>query len=335
MRVALALVLVSAVASANKPAPKNLKVFMDGGKLWATRDGIRIPVQEGPREDWQKVRKLELSDDGKTLRILARSCGIMDDSDDDDWVEQPMAELDAKFENAIGMGHHNKKQYDQAIAHFTKAVALNEQPVYVTNLLSAQSMGKKLDDADAAIARYGPHAPGWLAWRLAVDSDLAALKGRASTKPYAIAKPGTAHSDRDQAAYSPVGIAAISTSHAYEGIPSDFETFVDIVDAVSGTRLMLLPTGTECVHMGVENEPPEMTAAWKKCVNEHRASNKKLHQEVDQVYAQLGLSPMKLDGEGPDAGFTVGKVTVSRIRGKNLTTCADGLYYQTVGVATK
>ncbi|MFT3699620.1 MAG: hypothetical protein QM831_41110 [Kofleriaceae bacterium] len=52
-------------------------------------------------------------------------------------------------------------------------------------------MGKHLDDADKTIAIAAKKHPQWLAWRLAVDSDLAALKTRDSAKAIA-GKPGTA-----------------------------------------------------------------------------------------------------------------------------------------------
>lgn len=331
MRLALPLLLVSAVASANKPAPKNLKVFMDGGKIWATRDGVRIQAIDGRHTDYARVQKVELSDDGTTLFVWAGQCDIV--GDDETKNELATSDLEAKFENALGMKAHLAKNYDQAIAHFTKAVAAYELPVYVTNLLSAQSMGKKLADADATLAKYGPHAPGWMAWRLAVDSDLVALKGRASTVPFAIAKPGTAHGAKDDAAYSPVGIAAMGTAEIPEGIGGDFESFVDIIDTASNTLMVHASLGITCFNMP---DDPELAKAFKACERTNAPLRAKRAKEVDALLAQLGLQPVKTTGDAVAASFAVGKLTVSKDRNKGLNKCDDGIYYWTVSAsATK
>ena len=60
-----------------------------------------LPAVDGKREDWAKVRKVELSDDGKSLFISASQCG-MDASDDDSKNEIPMADLDAKRIQVLG-----------------------------------------------------------------------------------------------------------------------------------------------------------------------------------------------------------------------------------------
>ncbi len=216
MRLALT-ILVAAGTSATavaKPLPPDLKIILSKDHLMAAKGGVMLPLfapDEGlGGQVFQTLTKVELSADGKTIQFHAAGC-LTAGGDDEPPIEVSLASVEAKFENYAGMQQHLKKNYADAIPHFAAAAKGDpDLPLYATNLLSAQTMGGKLDDADQTLATYGPHAVGWFGWRLAVDSDLKALKGRPSTKPFVAATPTKIAFDVDKdVAVSPLGIVAV------------------------------------------------------------------------------------------------------------------------------
>jgi hypothetical protein len=214
----LASCLVPAIAMA-KPLPKGLTISVVKEHVVASRDGETVPLlaYDAPVD---KLAKAELDDSGETLVLALSVCNGGFESVDQP-ARIPLAKVQAKLENMLGMRAHLKNRYGDAIPHFASAAKLDpDAPVYATNLLSAQSMGGKLDDADRTIATYASRNRPWFAWRLAVDSDLAALAGRASTN-LGPGKAGKATSNLGRAiAYSPLGLAATEQEvEIYVGIP--------------------------------------------------------------------------------------------------------------------
>src|SRR5258708_25492595 len=160
MRLAIMLAVVAAAPAAAKPLPKEMKSVIKNNAPYLEWRGVTVPVGD---RDWKlrddKLKKVELSDDGKSIVVTFVPCM----SDDDDTLVVPLARIEAHVENNLGMQVHVKKKYDDAIAHFAIAAARDpETPVFATNLLSAQSMAKRLDDADKTIDTYGVKNLAWL-----------------------------------------------------------------------------------------------------------------------------------------------------------------------------
>jgi hypothetical protein len=160
--------------AAAKPLPKGWKSVIDGVPMIEV-SGAKIPVAPYQSFVWQTPKEVVLSDDGKKLVVRYESC-MMSPSGEISELEVPIEKVEARLENVLGMTVHVKKKYDDAIKHFTAALAKDFEPVYATNLLSAQSLANKLDDAEKTIETYGRKAPGWFAWRFAVDPELKKIK---------------------------------------------------------------------------------------------------------------------------------------------------------------
>lgn len=245
------LVLALGGVAVAKPLPAGLKISFAGGKLTATQDGATVTLAS------VKAKKLvtaELSDDGKTIKVkldgIAPSTNDMGEEETDDGLrEYGLSSVEAQLANSSGMGLSIKKKYADAIPHFTRAVQKDpDAPVYITNLLSAQSLAGKLDDADAVIAQHGKRIAPWLAWRFVVDSDLKALLARPSAK---LGAKGTGKAKSalfEQVAYSPLGFAAVElVTNASMGDGSGPTNYaVAFVDLKTGKQVHSLPTATTC-----------------------------------------------------------------------------------------
>jgi hypothetical protein len=303
----LALLLVSSLAAA-KPLPPTIKVKLVKSRVMVTINGQTTPL-EASKLEVNKLVSAEISDDGKTLLIKRERC--MSTDIDEDAAEFPIAELEAKIENGLGMALHLKKKYADAIPHFTLAAQKDPaQPVYATNLLSAQAMAGKLDDADKTIATYAKAQLPWFAWRLAVDSDLKALKGRPSTK-LGPAKAGTAKGPLGLA-YSPLGLVASEVeNNMYDGVPdgSGDEVLI-IVDIASSKELLRLHTQTNC---GVDMESGKPDKACEKKVASKNAAERKV---ADALLAQLGFEMVP----GGLKNLSEENVKISAPDGRKLTT---------------
>jgi hypothetical protein len=278
----LPLIAVPALAVA-KPLPAGMTVKIADEHLVATRGGVTVTVDAGY---FSELGKVDLADDGAAIVVHATRCW----SDDADALAEerfPLAPIEAAFENRAGMKAHLAKKYAAAIAHFTIAAKDDpETPVYATNLLSAQSMAGKLDDADRTIATYARRNPAWFAWRFAVDRDLKALRGRPSTK--LVATPGTApDSLTDTIAYSPLGLVAHEVEvDIYDGIPDGSSSSVlSIVEVATGRELLTLPSFSTC-SLAMNGDPEPLDKACAARVAKEAKANQKV---IDAVLVSLGF----------------------------------------------
>jgi len=309
-------------AATAKPLPAGYKVSLVKKQVMITHDGVSVLLINGV---FGKLAGAELSDDGKTIVVKAQ---CTDEQPEPEEVE--LAEVDAQIENMIGMSFHTKKKYDDAIKHFTLAAQKAPgTPLYATNLLSAQSMGGKLDDADKTIATYGKKNVAWFAWRLAVDPDLKALKGRPGAKLDA-PKRGTATSKLDgKIAYSPLGLVASEVSiNMWDGIPDGSgESELEIVDIATGKELLHLPTAKTCGYDPETIMSDRPMYADKACPSKEAAKAAANRKIADSILAQLGFDVV------PNAYFEArGKDAVAAPDGRKVSVTDDKLI---VGKTTK
>src|SRR5689334_9839641 len=122
MRIApIVIVVASTSLVAAKPLPKGMTVTLVKERRFVSRDGVTVPLS-GEHSKISKLKSAELSDDGKEILAKVLVCdGMMDDGSEPEHYS--VAVVDARIENVIGMGFHNKKQYADAIKHFTIAAA--------------------------------------------------------------------------------------------------------------------------------------------------------------------------------------------------------------------
>ncbi len=207
------LISTATVATA-KPLPAGMKIFEKGNKLLVSRSGVTValfdPDSNENAQVYENLKGAELSDDGKHLLVKATGCLS---GGSDAAIEVPLAAVEARIENSLGMQVHLKKKYDDAIAHFSLAAQADSgTPVYATNLLSAQSMANKLEDADKTLATYGPNNLPWFGWRLAVDPELKNVRARPSAKALGPARTSnqTYANLKDAIGVNPQGFVAVS-----------------------------------------------------------------------------------------------------------------------------
>jgi hypothetical protein len=277
----------------------------------------------------------ELTDDGK-LAIKYVQC----DEESEDPTAIPFGIVEAKFANLAGMAAHKKKKYIDAIAQFTIAAQKDPSvPMYATNLLSAQAMAKKLDDADKTIATYGKSQVPWFAWRLAVDPELKALKGRPSAK-LGTEKPGKAKGDlHDKIAYSPLGYVAMElNTNLYDGMPPEHQTSdVVFVELATGKELLRLASrkdiNTVLAVLGFDVLPKAYVNTWdEKPVT--AADGRKIEFDRGTATLTVGKSKTELswDEQIIGAGF-VPKAVVGISRYRTSAGCEEGMYELGVVVA--
>jgi hypothetical protein len=293
MRIAIAVLAAVPTLAVAKPLPQDMKAIVKGRKALIESRGVTVPVADRDfalRGD--DVKKIELSDDGKSVVVTYKPC-----MGDDETLSMPLASVAARIENSLGMLVHVKKKYDEAIAHFTLAASMDpDTALFATNLLSAQSMAGKLDEADRAIDTYGPKNPAWLAWRLAVDPELKNIKARpkalAATKG---AKRGHARAKQlfDVVAYSPLGGGLAATAVYESGDMLAQHSFV-VTSVATGRELLRLPFDEACVE--APDAPPDM-----KCDKKALAANARNAKQIDELLATLGFEPA---GKWQEAGET-------------------------------
>lgn len=247
----LVVVLVGAIAEA-KPLPTGMKVTFAKGKLTASEGGATVTLESVKAK---KLVSAELSDDGTTIEVnLSGIAPVTDDMGetitDDGHRAYKLGVVEAQLANNLGMGLSLKKKYVEAIPHFSKAMQKDgDAPVYITNLLSAQSLAGKLADADAVLAQHGKRIAPWLAWRLVVDSDLKALVGRPSAKLGAKGTGKAKGSLFDKVAYSPLGFATVEivTNASMGDGTGPTEYALAFVDLKTGKQVFTLPTEIDCM----------------------------------------------------------------------------------------
>src|SRR5262252_2992312 len=120
MRSLAVVVALTGVVSA-KPLPDGLKVFVDKGRPMASRSGMIVPLRDDSISDYDRLLDAHMSDDGSYLVIRADRCKGMLGEPDEAMIA--MAQLDARIDNALGMAKHLKRDFGDAIARFTAAVA--------------------------------------------------------------------------------------------------------------------------------------------------------------------------------------------------------------------
>lgn len=300
MRAMCVAVMLLATTASAKPLPPGWKVKLVKSSLVASRDGVTATMPTGSTSI-EKLVSAELSADGTAIEAKVEKCGSPTDGMDEAWVvSAKLAPLEATIENKLGMALHTKKKYADAIAKFTLAVQKDPTTyLYATNLLSAQAMSGKLDDADKTIATYGTKGGRmWFAWRLAVDPELKVLRDRPSAKLSA-AKPGTAKGSlQGKIAYSPLGYAATeSAGMGFDGSgggPTDYH--LAIIDLASGKEVHTVPTVTEC---GMDMETGKDDKACLKAAKKGNAAGRKA---ADALLAQFGFDLVPTGAGDPSAG---------------------------------
>ena len=286
------------ISAAAKPLPTGMKVVVVKHRPMVKQGAFTVPLLDDDEQGQGDTIKASLSDDGKTIQASWDRCGM----GDADTLDVPLAHVTARLENYAGMAAHLKKKYADAIPHFTAAIAANpDEPVFQTNLLSAQSMSAKLDDADQTIATWGAKHRAWFVWRLAVDKELAAVVDRAPAKALRAAAPGKVEASAltDDAAIAGELVAVIE-NQGDGGPGSPFEQDLVVFDAAAGRQELRLPIVTADTMCG---DGGDADAMLPKCTAKQRAANAAMEKAADDVLAQLGfvLAPKARVSAGQDA----------------------------------
>lgn len=241
MLVAIGLVIAGAANA--KPLPPGMKVILKLGRPYIQQGGVTVALRDDDLADYEKVVKAELAADGKTLQVTAARCG---GTLPDDQVSVPLAQVQARIDNALGLVAHGKKKYADAIKKLSSAVAKDpETPAYATNLLAAQLLGKKTVQAAQTIAVHGKRNPVWFGWRMVVDPDLNSAQALKSAQGLLANTAGLASVAKLGGADIAIsdlagGIAALRTLSV--GSPGTSE--IDFVSLTSGKLLARIPLVT-------------------------------------------------------------------------------------------
>jgi len=325
----LAVVAVLAGVASAKPLPDGLKLFVEKGRPMVSRSGVIVPLRDDDISDYANLKDAHLSDDGAYIVIRGDRCNGIEP---DDELSVPLAKVEARIENSLGMMKHVKKAYADAIPHFAAAVAKDpDVPMYATNLLSAQSLAKKFDDADATISALTAHAAPWLAWRLSVDPELANVKSRA--KGLVAEKRGhlkSADLDSDVIGYSPLGGGLVVTivGTYTGGMPPSGTSELGFASLVTGREVLRLTIRTMEEECG---DYPGMT----KCTQKQLAPVAKRRKAADALLAQLGFEKVDAEMKSVDDvdGLAINDDTVTFTRGKTkktLTIVRQGIRHAAV-----
>jgi hypothetical protein len=180
------LVLVAGTAAAEE-LPGGIKIALDGTELVATAGGVTVMLPRGPYAGQVNgLAKVSLAKD--LVKVAYDGCqGEME-------AIFALGEIRARVENSKAYVLFRKKDYAQAAAGFRKAIELwPDFDLAYDNLASALALQGKKKDAVAALAPYAQVNPAWVAWRLVVDGDLAAIRDAPElTSIVRGSKPGTA-----------------------------------------------------------------------------------------------------------------------------------------------
>ncbi|HUJ59993.1 MAG TPA: hypothetical protein VLX92_15920 [Kofleriaceae bacterium] len=335
---AIGIVMAAAAVSA-RPLPRGMAVSVKNDRLWVTVDGTTVPLDDDAYAAAHPVSQLdgvELSADGTALVIHAPDC--MGDSDPDG-RQVALDAITATVENMRGMQLHLKKKYADAIPHFAAAAKASQQ--YATNLLCAQSMAGRLDDADKTVATFSPGHAVWFGWRLAVDPELAAMRGRASVRALLAARPSklTADAMGDAIAVSPLGLVAIREWTFFGGPGAAGGSDILLYDIKTGDmvlRVTLVDIGDDCDASG--KPPANDVAGLPPCSKDVRARTAAHRRSVDPMLAAFAFEKRPtvwVDLVGNDADtvttpdkkqsltFTKNGVTLAR-NGKTRAATLDG-----------
>ncbi|HTL35023.1 MAG TPA: hypothetical protein VL326_17970 [Kofleriaceae bacterium] len=198
-----------------KPLPGGMKVVTKLGRPYIQQGSTTVALRDDDLADYEKITKAELAADGKTIVVTATRCSATLTADE---TKVPLTTIQARLDNAAGLVAMSKKSYAAAITKFSSAAQKDpETPAYTTNLLTAQTLGKKIDLAAQTLAMQGAKNPVWFAWQLATDPQLAPIKDHKRAKALYATTAGTAMlaklGDRDIAVSDLAGgIAVMVTS---------------------------------------------------------------------------------------------------------------------------
>jgi hypothetical protein len=190
------------------------------------------------------------------------------------------------------MALHLKKKYAEAVVPFAEAVEADPMtPVYITNLLSAQSRGKLFDAADETLTTYGPKRRAWFGWRLAVDADLANVAGRPAAKALVAPTPSklTYPQLGEAVAVSPLGLVAVQEFNFYGGPGAASGEDLAIYDLASGEqalRLTVIAVADACVDPAPGSDAMMMA---QPCTAAMRRRADAGQREASRVLAILGF----------------------------------------------
>jgi hypothetical protein len=286
---ATAAVAAVAPAAAAKPLPAGMKVVVVKQRPMVKQGAFTVPLFDDDEQGQGATIKASLTDDGTSIHAVWDRCGMGGENE----YDVPLAHVTARLENYAGMAAHLKKKYADAMPHFAAAIAANpDEPMYQTNLLSAQSMSGKLDDADKTLATWGPKNRAWFVWRLAVDKELAAVKDRPSAKALRAATPGKvkALSLVSDAAIAGDLVATIE-NEGNGGPGSPYDEDLVVFDAAAGRQLLRMPVVTEedmCAD-GVPDDAPD-GEVMRGCTPKLRAKQAADAAEADDLLAALGFA---------------------------------------------
>jgi hypothetical protein len=286
MKLAILLVALMAAAAYAKPLPPGLVVSLKDQQVVVARGGVSVPLLDPTshlaEQGWADFKGASLDEQGN---LVVAASGCMTPGP----LTVPLAVVEARLENGVGMLAHVKKDYAAAIPHFVAAAKGDPAtPMYATNLLSAQSLAKRFDDADQTIATYAPAHRGWFAWRLAVDPELANVRDRPSAKPYR-PKVGKLTSRRLTTAISPLGYAATSEWGGLGMIPSTDLVITDLKTGEVEIRVRLRAADDVC------DDSNESNGMIQKCTKAMATHSERLLRNADAVLTALGFG---------DGGFT-------------------------------
>ncbi len=282
MLVVIGLLFATSASAApkRKPLPGGMKVITKLGRPYVQQGATTVALRDDDVADYEKIAKAELAEDGKTIEVTAARCkGELPD----EVTRVPLLAVQARLDNALGLVAYTKKQYAVAITKFNSAVTKDpDAPIYATNLLAAQLLGKKFSLAGQTLAVHGRRNPIWFAWRFAVDADLAGAKALKGAQDLIAANPGTVTlaklGERDLATTSlGGGMAALRTL----SVGSPGTTEIDVVSLSTGRLLARMPLTTlEDACEGTHEHP---------CDDAAKARIAERTTLVDGLFASLGF----------------------------------------------
>ena len=156
------------------------------------------------------------------------------------------ARLEALLENAAARSLARARQWDEAAAGFSRALAADPTlSEAATNLAVAQVHAQRPTDAVATLARAAEHDPVWVAWRLAADPELSPLAAAPPlAKLYGAPASHRSHRalDGKHVAFSPSrGLFAWNLSRGNMMSEDAADEELRIVDLASGAVQARLP----------------------------------------------------------------------------------------------
>jgi hypothetical protein len=262
-----------------KPLPGGMKVITKLGRPYVQQGKVTVALRDDDVADYEKITRAELEADGKTVAVTSTRCK---GASTDEITRVPLAKIQARFDNALGLVAQGKKKYADAIKSFTTATAKDPETWgYGTNLMSAQLLANKADALSQTIAVQGRKNPVWLTWRVATDAELAPIASHKRFKELDATTRGTATAAKlgeHDIATSPGAIAAMRTL----AIGSPGTTEVDFVSLVSGKLLARMPiTALE--------DACDQTAE-NPCDDAAKARIAERTRVIDEVLGKLGFT---------------------------------------------